>query len=50
MRTMQREFEISFIFSSHDPQVLAAADDSVFVQDGAIVSTDQRNESQESAA
>lgn len=39
MRQMQQELKISFIFSSHDPQVLAAADDAVFIRDGRIVNT-----------
>jgi putative ABC transport system ATP-binding protein len=37
MRKMQRELKTSFIFSSHDPNVLAAADDAVFIRDGHIV-------------
>ena len=36
MRQMQRELAVSFIFSSHDPQVLAAADDAVMIRDGQI--------------
>lgn len=36
MRTMQREQNTSFIFSSHDPQVVAAADDVVTIRDGRI--------------
>lgn len=39
MRSMQREFQVSFVFSSHDPQVLAEADDAVFLQDGRIAQT-----------
>jgi putative ABC transport system ATP-binding protein len=38
MRHMQRAYHISFIFSSHDPKVLAAADDTLFIQDGRITS------------
>ena len=38
MRKMQKNFQVSFIFSSHDPMVLAEADDAVFITDGRIVS------------
>jgi putative ABC transport system ATP-binding protein len=41
MRTMQRQYQASFVFSSHDPQVLAAADDAVVLQDGRIVSIER---------
>ena len=34
MRRMQREFKTSFVFSSHDPKVLAEADDAVLLRDG----------------
>lgn len=37
MRKMQRDLQVSFVFSSHDPQVQAAADDTVFIRDGRIV-------------
>ncbi|WP_028448445.1 ABC transporter ATP-binding protein [Chitinibacter tainanensis] len=37
MRQMQHDLQVSFIFSSHDPQVLAAADEAVFIRDGRIV-------------
>ncbi|MBV1776037.1 ABC transporter ATP-binding protein [Burkholderiaceae bacterium DAT-1] len=36
MRHMQREREVSFVFSSHDPKVLAEADDVIYIQDGRI--------------
>jgi putative ABC transport system ATP-binding protein len=36
MRRMQREQQVSFVFSSHDPQVLAAADDAIRIRDGRI--------------
>lgn len=36
MRRMQREQQISFVFSSHDPQVLAAADDAIMMRDARI--------------
>jgi putative ABC transport system ATP-binding protein len=38
MRKMQRERGVSFIFSSHDPQVLNEADDTIFLRDGKVVS------------
>ncbi len=38
MRRMQREQHVAFVFSSHDPQVLAAADDAVLISDGQIES------------
>lgn len=38
MRKMQKNFHASFIFSSHDPMVLAEADDAVFIHDGKITS------------
>jgi putative ABC transport system ATP-binding protein len=37
MRRLQREQGVAFVFSSHDPQVMAAADDSVTLRDGRIV-------------
>lgn len=46
MREMQREHQISFIFSSHDPQVLAAADDAVHIKDGRITSIVRREVTQ----
>jgi putative ABC transport system ATP-binding protein len=36
MRHMQRRYNISFIFSSHDRRVIAEADDTIFIQDGMI--------------
>jgi len=36
MRAMQRERHVTFVFSSHDPKVLAEADDAVFIRDGRI--------------
>jgi putative ABC transport system ATP-binding protein len=41
MRQLQQRQRISFIFSSHDPKVLAAADDAVHISDGRIVSVDR---------
>ena len=36
MRRMQRRYHISFVFSSHDPKVLEAADDAIHIRDGRI--------------
>ncbi|MBI1906116.1 MAG: ABC transporter ATP-binding protein [Rhodocyclales bacterium] len=36
MRTMQRERGVSFVFSSHDPQVRAEADEVILIRDGRI--------------
>ncbi|HUG26211.1 ABC transporter ATP-binding protein [Piscinibacter sp.] len=44
MRRMQQEHRVSFVFSSHDPQVLAEADDAVFIRDGRITSIERRGE------
>jgi len=49
MRTMQRERQVSFVFSSHDPQVQAEADDAVFLRDGRIASVERRSEAAEAA-
>ena len=45
MRQMQREHQVSFVFSSHDPQVLAAADDAALIRDGRITGI-ERNETE----
>jgi putative ABC transport system ATP-binding protein len=37
MRDMQREFHVTFVFSSHDPQIIAAADDTITIHDGQVV-------------
>ena len=42
MRSMQQQQHVSFIFSSHDPKVLEAADDAVHIQDGRITSVERR--------
>ena len=42
MRSMQREHKVSFVFSSHDPRVLAEADDAVMIRDGRIVGIEHR--------
>ena len=44
MRQMQREFHVSFIFSSHDPQVMAEADDSISIRDGRVVAVERREQ------
>jgi putative ABC transport system ATP-binding protein len=44
MRRMQRDCKASFVFSSHDPKVLAEADDAVFLSDGRIVEIKRNNE------
>lgn len=36
MRRMVERYEVSFIFSSHDPYVINAADDTIFLTDGTI--------------
>ncbi len=38
MRQMQREYSVSVVVCSHDPKVIAAADDTVTIQDGRIES------------
>lgn len=50
MRKMQREHHVSFVFSSHDPQVQAEADDAVFLRDGRITSIERRDEKAETPA
>jgi putative ABC transport system ATP-binding protein len=42
MRRLQREQQVSFVISSHDPQMLAEADDAVMIRDGAIVEVRRR--------
>ncbi|MBL8352936.1 MAG: ABC transporter ATP-binding protein [Burkholderiaceae bacterium] len=44
MRAMQQQQQVSFIFSSHDPKVLEAADDAVRIQDGRVASIKRRND------
>jgi putative ABC transport system ATP-binding protein len=44
MRKMQHDHDVSFVFSSHDPQVHAEADDAVFLRDGRITSIQRRGE------
>jgi putative ABC transport system ATP-binding protein len=42
MRQMQQGERVAFIFSSHDPKVLDAADDAVLIHDGRIQSVERR--------
>ncbi|MDE2298786.1 MAG: ABC transporter ATP-binding protein [Burkholderiales bacterium] len=42
MRRMQQRHHVSFIFSSHDPKVLEAADDAVHIHDGRITAIERR--------
>lgn len=42
LRRMQKRYGISFIFSSHDPGVINAADDAIFIKDGAIQGINRR--------
>lgn len=37
MRSLQQRHRVAFIFSSHDPKIMAAADDAVRIQDGRVV-------------
>ena len=36
MRRMQQQYEISFVFASHDRAVIREADDTIFLKDGVI--------------
>ncbi len=38
MRQMQREHGVSIVICSHDPQVIAATDDAIFIRDGRVES------------
>jgi len=49
MRDMQREHHVSFVFSSHDPKVLAEADDAVMIRDGRIENIERREPKAERA-
>ncbi|MBI3285142.1 MAG: ABC transporter ATP-binding protein [Burkholderiales bacterium] len=50
MRSMQREHHVSFVFSSHDPQVQAEADDAIFLRDGRITHIERRTPLKDAAA
>ena len=39
MRKMQEDLHTSFVFSSHDPQLMEWADDTVVIRDGEIIET-----------
>ncbi|MFC4159078.1 ABC transporter ATP-binding protein [Chitinimonas lacunae] len=41
MRRMQQERHVAFVFSSHDPQIHAEADDTVFIRDGRITAIER---------
>lgn len=43
MRQLQRERDVTFVFSSHDPQVHAEADEVIFIRDGRITGSEQSN-------
>lgn len=43
MRRMVDRYQISFIFSSHDPEVIKAADDTIFLHDGLIRDIRRKN-------
>ncbi len=49
MRKMQREHRTAFVFSSHDPQVQAEADDAIFLRDGRITNIERRTGAMEAA-
>jgi putative ABC transport system ATP-binding protein len=44
MRHLQQRQHVSFIFSSHDPKVLEAADDAVHIQDGRVTAVERRTD------
>lgn len=44
MRSMQRRYHISFVFSSHDREVIGAADDTIFLKDGTIRSIKRKRD------
>ena len=50
MRQMQRELHVSFVFSSHDPKVMAEADDAVMIRDGRIEKIERRGQREGDAA
>jgi putative ABC transport system ATP-binding protein len=47
MRSMQQRQQVSFIFSSHDPKLLEAADDAVHIHDGRITSVERNRTGEE---
>ncbi|MBN3804067.1 ABC transporter ATP-binding protein [Paraburkholderia sp. Ac-20336] len=44
MRRLQRERQVSFVISSHDPKVLAEGDDVIGIGDGRVVSVSRAKE------
>ncbi|MBL0089969.1 MAG: ABC transporter ATP-binding protein [Ideonella sp.] len=44
MRHMQERYQISFVFSSHDRTVIGAADDTVFLKDGVVLSVQRKRD------
>jgi putative ABC transport system ATP-binding protein len=44
MRGMQQQEHVSFIFASHDPKIVDAADDVVHIQDGRITAVERRGQ------
>jgi putative ABC transport system ATP-binding protein len=44
MRRMQHEHQATFVFSSHDPQVQAEADDAIIIRDGRIVAIERADQ------
>ena len=50
MRKMQRDLHVSFVFSSHDPQIQAEADDAIFIRDGRVTDIERRSGSTGAAA
>jgi putative ABC transport system ATP-binding protein len=47
MRRMQRRYNMSFVFSSHDPAIFKAADDLIIIQDGAIQEVRRKREEEQ---
>ena len=45
LRRMQREHDVSIVICSHDPQVIASADETVFIRDGRVDSVSTRTDS-----
>ncbi len=50
MRRVQERYKISFIFSSHDREVIGAADDLIFLRDGLIESIQRKNTKEDPGA
>ncbi len=42
MRQMQRDHKVSFVVSSHDPRVLAEADDAIHIADGRVLDVQRK--------